>query len=496
MDHYINDDRKILEDINSSNVLIQVNNKWHLNDTVYKYQIQNKVVPQEHGDLQNSVIFKYNKTLSESKFSLCPIGAGPNTLRFWESIAMGSIPVLFNDLFTPPFLNEFNSETGKSLKYSDIFLYAELHRNDPSSFVKQLEDLTPSQLEERSRLCMDYYQFTKEKLCFEEGKVQHKATIKNFEVDFYRWPNPNFPFRLYFDHPKLRVFIIENIMHNWDWLSKVAKHITDRDFFYVYCGWFHNEYFAETYSRILDELRLSKNQFFILFNSTKEKNIFDKYGFTGEVINHNCWLDWNKSMKILDNREKIFDAIYIGRRSAFKRHMLARKINNLAIVAGNNHGNQVSDIPKYKYINDAPLSPDEVCEKINQSKCGLLLSETEGACFSSSEYLLCGIPVVSTISNGGRDFWYNSYNSRVVDPDEDKVLEAVNYFKHVDIDPIKIRNDHIELSLKQRKLFINHLQELFIRKGINLSADTYFNQHYIHKLRGGEKIENVIGYWL
>ena len=233
-----------------------------------------------------------------------------------------------------------------------------------------------------------------------------------------------------------------------------------------------------------------------MYNSSDEMNIFTKYGFDGELINHNCWLDWNLSMKIIENTEKRFDAIYVGRRTAFKRHMLARKVTDLAIIAGNNHGNSISKIPDCKFINAKPLTSEDVCKKINQSRCGLLLSEIEGACFSSSEYLLCGVPVVSTKSKGGRDYWYDSYNSIVIDPEEDKVLEAVKYFKNANIEPTRIRNTHIELSEKQRRQFIHHLQGLFTRKGINISAQLYFNQQYIHKLRGGERIDKVISYWI
>jgi len=32
--------------------------------------------------------------LSRSRFSLCPRGTGPSTIRFWESLGAGSIPVL------------------------------------------------------------------------------------------------------------------------------------------------------------------------------------------------------------------------------------------------------------------------------------------------------------------------------------------------------------------------------------------------------------------
>ena len=56
----------------------------------------NRAIAAHHLDEHNQKTFKYNSILSDSIFSLCPVGAGPNTLRFWESIAVGSIPVLFS----------------------------------------------------------------------------------------------------------------------------------------------------------------------------------------------------------------------------------------------------------------------------------------------------------------------------------------------------------------------------------------------------------------
>ena len=47
---------------------------------------------------------------------------------------------------------------------------------------------------------------------------------------------------------------------------------------------------------------------------------------------------------------------------------------------------------------------------------GGVFSEEEGACWASSEYLLCGLPVVSTHSRGGRDVWYSGHNSLIVEP--------------------------------------------------------------------------------
>jgi len=300
----------------------------------------------------------------------------------------------------------------------------------------------------------------------------------------YTWPNPAFPFRVYYDGPECRIFVIENIQHNWNWLSEYHNKIRNNDYFFVYCGWYHSENFAKEADVIFTELNLNKDNFFIMFNSEKEMSNFLPYGFKGDVINHNAWLDENLVMKVQPNIPKEYDSIYIARLSAFKRHELAVKVPNLALVAGINHGNPINDnLPPHIYKNDVPLKPDEVCVKINQSKCGLLLSAIEGACFSSSEYLLCGIPVVSTFCEGGRDVWYNQYNSIVVEPDEDKIADAVSFFIENPRDPFKIRNDHISLAQVFRNRFIDKLGSIFYQNGVLLDAREYFEENYFHKLR-------------
>lgn len=301
----------------------------------------------------------------------------------------------------------------------------------------------------------------------------------------YTWPNPAFPFRVYFEHPNLRIFIIENIQHNWNWLLAYSKFFKKTDFFFVYCGWYHSEYFASQAEQIFDELGLSRDNFFFLFNEQAEMDNFTPKGFKGEIINQNAWLDENLVMRVLDNVDKKYDAIYVGRFSAFKRHNLAQKVSKLALVAGNNHGNSVANgIPEAEFINESPLSPDDVCKKINESICGLILSAEEGACFASSEYLLCGIPVVSTRATGGRAVWYNSYNSIVCEDTPESVASAVEEFVLNPREPLIIRNGHLSLARHFRAKFIAVLALLFYEHGIyEIDAEEYFKQNFMHKLR-------------
>ena len=44
----------------------------------------------------------YTKDLGNTKIALCPRGTGPSTIRFWESMAMGCVPMLISDTVKLP----------------------------------------------------------------------------------------------------------------------------------------------------------------------------------------------------------------------------------------------------------------------------------------------------------------------------------------------------------------------------------------------------------
>lgn len=75
---------------------------WHFNTTVYS----NKQNIKKDLNIDSNHINKtqkYNEILLNSRFSLCPSGSGPNSIRFWESLACGSIPVLLSDTLDLPY---------------------------------------------------------------------------------------------------------------------------------------------------------------------------------------------------------------------------------------------------------------------------------------------------------------------------------------------------------------------------------------------------------
>lgn len=74
---------------------------WHYQNVVYDVQI-NKTLSTEKNAIDRHRSDEFIDLMSRSIFSLCPSGTGPNSIRLWESIAMGSIPVILSDTHLLP----------------------------------------------------------------------------------------------------------------------------------------------------------------------------------------------------------------------------------------------------------------------------------------------------------------------------------------------------------------------------------------------------------
>ena len=93
----------------------------------------------------------YNKLLLDSRFSLCPSGSGPNSIRFWESLGSGAVPILLSDSLElpehelweqaivrvlekdvekiPEILGEINAEQEKMMRKNCLKLYKNYRTN-------------------------------------------------------------------------------------------------------------------------------------------------------------------------------------------------------------------------------------------------------------------------------------------------------------------------------------------------------------------------------
>jgi hypothetical protein len=106
MPHYRSDVRVRLLDAarvsGRDDVLVDLGKEWHFNKVVYMEQVLNKALTADDHSTHIQATLRYNGILGDTVFSLCPEGAGPNTLRVWESLAVGAIPVILADKWMPP----------------------------------------------------------------------------------------------------------------------------------------------------------------------------------------------------------------------------------------------------------------------------------------------------------------------------------------------------------------------------------------------------------
>lgn len=84
-----------------SDTLIRNTGSWHFNSIVYSSS-QNAEGDQMVDTSHHTKTAFYNQTLQRSRYSLCPSGSGPNSIRLWESLAVGAIPVILADTLDVP----------------------------------------------------------------------------------------------------------------------------------------------------------------------------------------------------------------------------------------------------------------------------------------------------------------------------------------------------------------------------------------------------------
>lgn len=121
---------------------------WHYAREVYDKQIFDgdrvKSRTQAFDESKNAAEFK--ETLSRSIFSLCPSGTGPNSIRLWESLGAGAIPVIIADTLALPGSPALWEEAAVFCQETEEAITAL-----PDQLAKMAED---TELLERKRLAM------------------------------------------------------------------------------------------------------------------------------------------------------------------------------------------------------------------------------------------------------------------------------------------------------------------------------------------------------
>lgn len=121
---------------------------WHFDNVVYSAQQNNQYMLNENDTMKENTS-KYNKLLLDSRYSLCPSGSGPNSIRFWEALACGSIPVLLSDKLELPH---------HDLWKDSIIIIKE---NDFRNLRSILENISQSKEENMRQNCFHIYEYFK-----------------------------------------------------------------------------------------------------------------------------------------------------------------------------------------------------------------------------------------------------------------------------------------------------------------------------------------------
>ena len=174
MAHYLSDVRlRLLKLEAHADYAIEIKNMWHYNELVYEKQVLGKAKNQETDASKHAEVVRYNAVLSDSIFSLCPIGAGYNSLRIWESLAVGSIPVILADGLDLPDLEQLAPHL--NLKWSDaVIFHAE---SDLETLDARLRAYSPEELESMGSACLSIYKAMEHLTCF--GKLALERQLAN-----------------------------------------------------------------------------------------------------------------------------------------------------------------------------------------------------------------------------------------------------------------------------------------------------------------------------
>jgi hypothetical protein len=176
---------------------------------------------------------------------------------------------------------------------------------------------------------------------------------------------------------------------------------------------------------------------------------------------------------------RTFDAIYDAAWADYKRHELATEISSLALITylnprrctiaycqrtllGLRHATWLNP-PWVK--NARHLAFDAVNQAYNTARVGLCLSKEEGIMKASVQYLLAGLPVVTTHNLGGRDVLFDPSYTRWVADDPSAVAEAVSDMARLDLDPQSVRRAVLLKMDEHRSRFVQWINQTIEENG-------------------------------
>jgi hypothetical protein len=236
-------------------------------------------------------------------------------------------------------------------------------------------------------------------------------------------------------------------------------------------------------------------------NTRDEAEKLRSLGENAEWFNHNLFVDPGL-YKIVPGQTKRFDAFYNATLQRWKRHNLACGIDSLVFAYHSYAADQepyrqelMAAAPTAVFANHLDngagrtLQKWEILDLLAVSRVGLCLSAVEGAMHASIEYLLAGLPVVSTVNQGGRDEFFAPGYTRTVAADPREVAAACRELIGETLDGGAIREATIALQQSGLRRFWAFLNRLIAERGQIVRIEDAWPSIYQDKLLGWEPVD-------
>jgi len=292
-------------------------------------------------------------------------------------------------------------------------------------------------------------------------------------------------------------------------LSPVYRLLKDRDAYFL---------FAFTRSMeersVIEKLKVDtvdhgkkfpRHRFIFLCNAKSEVELLKEYGLDAHLINHNCFVD-ERIFTVKAEVEKVYDAVYDAQLSRVKRHYLASEIESLAFITylfypGLREAfvlDVIRGFDKAHWFNKPyrrdyrVLAPGEVADALNMCRVGLCLSAEEGGMYASIQYMLCGLPIVSTRSKGGRDEFFDDRYVKIADDTPGAVKAGVEEMIGRNIPAGLIRGETIKKITAHRDRLITLVQRIYGEQGIERDFRREWERMFFNKMLRPRKISEAV----
>lgn len=219
-----------------------------------------------------------------------------------------------------------------------------------------------------------------------------------------------------------------------------------------------------------------------LCNTAAERDVLTKAGLTAHLLNKNFTVS-DSIFRPLPDAQIEFDAVYNARFDPRKRHNLASRVARVGYISfatgstgtlkdqRESLAETLARYPGHALINSienglpVPLPPEGVNAGLARAVVGLCLSTVEGSNYASMEYMLAGLPIVSTPSIGGREVYFDHEFCTICEPNAAAVRDAVETLKARNIPRDYIRARTLAKIEPERRRFLSLIDDLSERLG-------------------------------